>query len=230
MNFPNATKGINKIFVSEIISAIATLLGFIMNYSFSINTYFFETDPVSFNPASGILSLVSGTLFFVMMILSVIFGLIGYIRASKDEADFRKAMFCTGAMVVLTLIASFVRIPSQTMYTIFNSAATIVEMFAMIFAISALINLAEASSRHDMVDLGNRVMRILFISYVAAAFNILIIRTFERSSKAQVVALVVAVIDIVIALLQHLLFLYYLSKTKKMLNGSMEPHRGIEDE
>ena len=93
MKFPNAAKGVKKIFNAEIISLIAALIGgagLVMSLIGASN----ETDEsagTTLLAVSGALLIVSG----IALLVAGIMNIIGFIQAAKDEKGIKRAVLCT---------------------------------------------------------------------------------------------------------------------------------------
>ncbi|MEE0956960.1 MAG: hypothetical protein UH734_02605 [Ruminococcus sp.] len=229
MKLLNAEKGIKKIIVSEIVAILAAVMSSAASLFLGIQL---SVDQISVvNPWTdagwGTWGLVSGLIAISFLLIQLGFGFVGYVQAARDEACFKNAMICTIAGSVLMIVGSSVQSASSTVSTVLSASGTIVEMFVMVYAIIALLHLAEKCDRPDMINMGTLMLKILVITYIVSALNALIIRIFELSSHARIVAVVTGAVDLVLSVMQYVLFMVYLQKTKKML---AQQHRAEPEE
>lgn len=213
MKDSNVGKGLKKIVIGQYFAIIATL--FMVGASLLINI--FKTNALlqdsDFFVALVTVSIISGFVFFAAMIISVIFNFIGFYQASKDEAEFKKAMICAIIVGVFSLIGFVFQIPNGTVYTIFSAASTIFEMFVMIFSISGLINICINQKRTDLAQKGDKLLKFLVITYIITSIDALIIRIFELSTQAKIVSVIFGVIDFILTIVQFVLYIKYLRQT-----------------
>lgn len=213
----NVAKGIKKIVIGQYFAIVATLLlgittlllgVFEINSNLSDNYFYYILVGAS---------ILLGLVFTAAMVISVIFNFLGYFQASKDEPEFKKAMVCAIIVGVLSVIAFFFQIPNGMLHTIFNSAGTIFEMFVMIFSISGLIIISFNHKRSDMAEAGDKLLKILVITYIITSIDALIIRIFELSTHAKIVSVFIGIIDFVLSVVQYVLYIRYLTQSLKML-------------
>lgn len=220
MNFPHAEKGIKKLVIAQAFAIAATVL---LNVPLILINAFdmFGSDVFDMGRLSLWYFILSSLVFALpAQVLTVVLSVTGYVQASRDEKDFRKAMICALANTALVIFGAVFQMFNMTLSTIFSAASTIVEMFAMVYAITALIHLSEQCERDDMMQRGNTLLRVLVTTYIIAAVNALIIRIFELSSKAVIVAVIIGVIDLILNVTQIVLYLIYLKQAAKMLAGA----------
>ena len=219
MGYTNALKGIKKIFVAQIIAIIVTLLTAGTTLLFNVTKEFFDNEATILSSPFGVAGVSLSFVSVIMMGLMTVFGIIGSFQASRNEPEFKKSLMCCVAVGVLSFIGSFFQIPNGTLYTIFVSAGMIVEMFVMIFAISGIINLAVNCERADVAEKGDRVMRILVGIYLISAIDTLIFRIFALSDHSQIVSLIVGAVDLILNVVQYIVYLKYLKQAFIMLQS-----------
>ncbi len=152
MKFPNAAKGVKKIFNAEIISLIAALIGGAGLISGLIGASK-ETDEsvgITLLTISGALLIVSG----IALLVAGIMNIIGFIQAAKDEEGIKRAVLCTVFSALFAFVAAFFE--NQTGFlgglgTVLSSIATVLNMLVALFMIGGLMNLSAKCNRPDMV-------------------------------------------------------------------------------
>ena len=218
MQYLHAEKGIKKIYISQIIAVIALLLVSCSTLFVKLFIYAsLDADEVISNI---LLLLVGGgfeLLAVIAFVLMVIYGMLGYWNASKDDSEFRRAMICVLASGVLAIIGSLFQLPSPMLHTMFSAASMVLELFIVVYAISGIINLAQGCEHSEMADEGDRLLKIMVFTYIISAIDKLIIRIFELSDQAKIISGIMGVLDLIVSLLQYVLILRYLRKTENML-------------
>ena len=99
MKYPNAAKGINKIYIAEILSIMAAILAIVVMILVASNNI--DTG-ISGEEAAQVLQkanigtpfVVLGVVMMLLMLVSFFMNLTGIISASKDEAGFKRALWC----------------------------------------------------------------------------------------------------------------------------------------
>ena len=138
MKFPNAAKGVKKIFNAEIISLIAALVGgaglvmSLIGASKETN----ESLGTTLLAVSGILLIISG----IALLVAGIMNIVGYIQAAKDEEGIKRAVLCTVFSCAFAFAASFFE--NQTGFlgglgTVLSTISTVLNMLVALFMIGA---------------------------------------------------------------------------------------------
>ena len=213
----NVAKGLKKIIIAQYFAIVATMLlgsTSLLLAVFEMSSFLQNNDFYVLLVAA---SLVIGFVFTIAISISVIFNFFGYFQAAKDEPEFKKAMICAIVVGVLSVIGFFFQIPNGTLHTIFNSASTIFEMFVMIFSLSGLINISANHKRADMAEAGDKLLKILVITFIISSIDSLVIRIFELSSHAKIVSIIIGIIDFALSIIQYVLYIRYLTQSLKML-------------
>ena len=216
MKYKHAEKGIMLILVSEIFYLIGSLPEITGSLFWSISTSVQDGINVRIDTSVGLISILFGLAALVIMIVTAVFGIIGYINAARDEKGFRNAAICALASGVLYVAEASAQPVSSTLNTMISASGTIVEMFVMVFAMMGLYNLAENCGRQDLTSRGIMLLRAVIIAYVVSSLNAIIIRVFELSSSAKIVALITGGLDYILGVACHILYIIYLLKTRKI--------------
>ena len=205
MRFPNAAKGINKIFASEILSLIATIASGIA----AILTILFVDSGSTGNSAGAIASelsiLIFGIAGLMLMFIAFIFQLIGVIQASKDESFFKAVIFLTLAGLLFTAIAQWFITSNAIVYNICGTLALVADIVASLFMILGISSLASQCENNAIVGL------------ITKFFSI-----FVTSESAKAIVAVFSVISLILNITQYVLYIMILTKTRKMLKESKE--------
>ena len=227
MKLNHAQSGIRIILVSQILSILTALLSGVISMIFSYSISKSIDVLLNIDLMVSLAVLIVGLLLILSLIASVTLGMIGYIFASLDEPVFRRAMICSLAGGILTLIGSLFQVQNGTLYTVLTSAGSISEMFSVIFAVTGLIELAERCECRDIADKGGRMLRLIATAYFISAMDTLVIRLFEQTEHARIVAVVFNIIDFIVVILRLVLFIGYLSGCLKMLRGYNSAADGV---
>ena len=137
MKFPNAAKGVKKIFNAEIISLIAALIGgagLILGL-IGASKETGESVGTTLLAVSGALLIVSG----IALLVAGIMNIVGFIQAAKDEVGIKRAVLCTVFSALLACVAAFFE--NQTGFlgglgTVLSTIATVLNMLVALFVIA----------------------------------------------------------------------------------------------
>ena len=219
MEFAKAKKGLKKIYIAQIFAIIASVLsgGAAVFIKFFLNSY--TVDDSSAMLVFGFAGFICSFIMILMMIFCIFLGLFGYLQAAGDEEQFKKAMICTVVSGALTIIGAVFKLPNGLISTTLTSAGVIFELFMMVFAVSGLMNIAEKFDRTDIVESGDRLLKVLTVIYIISALNTLVIRIFQLSVHSQTAAFIVGAVDMVLSVLRCVVFMAYLRKISRVLNG-----------
>lgn len=220
MDYLNIEKGIKKVYISQIFAIIAALL---IGCTELVTSVYKNIIKGSSEKDSWImiLSLAVGVVLLAAVITSNLIGMIGYYQASKDDPLFKKSMYCALTSCILTVVGELLQIPNGMLYTVFTASAMIVEMFVMVFAIAGLVNLSESQGRSDLSEKGDRLLKLLAVTYIISAVNALIIRIFELSAESKMISFIINVIDSCLIIIRYILYLRYLKGNILMLNNNV---------
>ena len=130
-------------------------------------------------------------------------------------------MYCALTSCILTVVGELLQIPNGMLYTVFTASAMIVEMFVMVFAIAGLVNLSESQGWSDLSEKGDRLLKLLAVTYIISAVNALIIRIFELSAESKMISFIINVIDSCLIIIRYILYLRYLKGNILMLNNNV---------
>ncbi len=225
MKYPNAAKGVKRIFTAEILGLISSILlvvGFILMIPAVLvaknGAEGMEGAAIGATVAMGVFVLIAG----VLSIIAFIMNIVGINNASKDEENFKSALL----FLVLGLVAKAASITigrfvkDATVATgMLDTAANLLNIFVTIFVISGIVKLADRLNRGDISAKGTNVLKILI------AVNVLsLIASFIASVMggpvASGVTLALAIVSAVLSVVQYIMYLSLLSKAKKMLAES----------
>ena len=219
MKFPNAAKGVSKIFNAEIISLIAALIGGVaMVLSFiAVSGKVDKSTSDTLYIFTGAFALVAGIIIAVAGIMSIV----GYIQAGKDEVSFKKAILCVLFSIVFSVAASF--FVNQTGFlgwlnTVLTVTGNVCNMLATIFLILGLMALSVKCGRSDMVKHGKDILTTLVILYILTfVLNIFSRVGSEPTSFGSGIVNWLSSLSLCFTVFLYIFQIYYLGKAKKML-------------
>lgn len=218
MRFPNACKGLKKIFYAELISLIA-----LVPYAVSMVLIQFLPEEINENNAEmlpaevvvTILSLVS----LVLMTVAYVLNIIGYVNASKDNESFKKAMLLTIAGLVLTVVSGIMENvnASPILTNTFDSMEQILDLLITLTTISGIVTLSVTYGDLRMVDSGKALFKFLFAIYLPTLIAYVFVYMLRNTRSAAILSVTVTLISFALNAVYSLLYLRYLFRAVNML-------------
>lgn len=215
MKFPNAKKGISKIFTAEILNLIAVVAGVITIILVFALAGASDSKNDAGIAASGISLVLTSIVTGVSAVIAVILMIIGTIQSARDEVSFKAIIYLTIFNVIVLVIAS---IFSQN--TFLGSLSSVISN-AVSFVCSLLVILGIgnlAAQCHDekvILKCGSQFRIILWIGIVALLTRFFAI--FIESMAAKALVIVLLALSLILSVVQYFMYLSLLSSAKKML-------------
>ena len=216
MKFPNAAKGISKIFTSEILSLIAAIATGVASILAAVMYASAKTNSTAGAAASGIGMLVLGLGASVLLVIALILQIVGVVQTSKDEDSFKMIIYLTIFTLIVAVVAAiFSRV--TFLNNIANAVSAIGGFVTTLLIILGIGNLGVQVGNDEVIDkCSSQFKLILGIGIVALLARFFCI--FLPTIPAQGIVIALAVVALVLSVIQYILYLSLLSKAKKMLN------------
>ncbi len=218
MRFPNACKGLKKIFFAELISLIA-----LVPYAVSLVLIQFLPEEIDKNnaemlPAEVVVTILS-ILSLVMMTVAYVLNVIGYVTASKDNESFKKAMLLTIAGMVLTVVSGIMENANGNpiLTNTFDSMENILDLLITLMTISGIVTLSVTYGNLRMVESGKALFKFLFAIYLPTLIAYVFVYLLRNTRSAAILAVTVTFISFALNTVYSLLYLRYLYRAVNML-------------
>lgn len=214
MRFPNAYRGVKKIWLAEMLMLLAAIVGIIMVIVMAANGTMVGEDIV-INEGVKTPIAVLGIVTAVIALVAFILNLIGLINANNDDSAFRIALLVTILGIVASAISA-IWSNNETLNKWMDTALTICSMFASYYVLTGIANLAEKMSDAATKAVALKSRTLVEGSFCATALFKLIISIF-KIQNGSTISTILAVIALLLELVSYILYLRALSKGKKML-------------
>ena len=218
MSFPNAAKGIKRIYTAEILKLIgyiclilAAIVG-VVALAAPGDEASGAAETLSLGGFIGAIVLVVA--FAILMITAFIMNLIGYINARNDNENFKTALVFLIVGIVFTGISVFVI--NNGLSSILYSLSTLSETLSTIFVIAGVMQIARQLGREDISKKGTTVLKLIITTEVIS-FILSFISTFLRGGTTEIVSTVLLLASLLVTFIKYIMYLSFLSKSKKML-------------
>ncbi len=216
MKFPNAAKGISKIFTSEILALIAAIATGVASILAAVMYASAKTNSTAGAAASGIGTLVLVLGASVLLVIALILKIVGVVQTSRDEDSFKMIIYLTIFTLIVAVVAAiFSRV--TFLNNIANAVSAIGSFVTTLLIILGIGNLGVQVGNDEVIDkCSSQFKLILGIGIVALLARFFCI--FLPTVPAQGIVIALAVVALVLNVIQYILYLSLLSKAKKMLN------------
>ena len=216
MQFPNAYRGVKKIFLAEILMVIVAVCTIVLAI----------VNSASPNPNEGVVIVLASILGVsgVIAIVALIFQLIGLGQAGKDSGYMRFAFWVVIIDLILTAVVTILGVfikdnpvvtsVSGVLKTIDKIASAVVLVFT-IFGISIL---AEQLKDERMVSRGKFLLNLIIVLFILT-IGLNIVATFVTVAADWWVTLIAvfAIVAAVLELVIYIIYLVYLASATRML-------------
>ena len=214
MRFPNAYRGVKKIWLAEMLMLLAAIVGIIMVIVMAANGTMVGEDIV-INEGVKTPIAVLGIVTAVIALVAFILNLVGLINANNDDSAFRIALLVTILGVVASAISA-IWSNNETLNKWMDTALIICSMFASYYVLTGIANLAEKMSDAATKAVALKSRTLVEGSFCATALFKLIISIF-KIQNGSTISTILAVIALLLELVSYILYLRALSKGKQML-------------
>ncbi len=218
MKFPNAAKGVKKLFSAEILYLLSVILIGVV----SVITVIINNKMTNVSNAVAVLILVGFIAGGVLAVIAFILQIVGLVQASRDERAFKGVILLTVFGIIVSIIGAFFSKDSfiNSLSTTINSVVSVISIVLIILGIG---NMSLQLERQDMIERGGRIIRIIvWLAIISIIMNLISIflpqNIDDASDLAKVIILSLTVIALMLNIAEYVLYLSFLSKTKKMLN------------
>ena len=218
MTFPNAKKGVNKIFTGEILMLIAAILTTVSSVALVIvGAQDNGANEVALGASAAglvIFSVVSA----VLMAIALVFSIIGVFQSSKDEPMFKGVIFVmllSQAVVVVSAIFT----ESQLVIKLSDVITSISSTITTVLIVIGIGKMAEKLGDDVVFTKGQTLLKIII--WIALLTIILrAIAAFTPNTAVLVIEVIMLIITGLLEVIQYFLYLSFLSKSKKMLQNA----------
>lgn len=218
MKFPNAAKGIKKIFNAEILNLIALIATSILLILSVVLASLTESDNDATMGVLAISILVFGAVAGVMGIIALILMIVGTIQTAKDEPSFKMIIYLAVLNIIVAIIAALFS-GNQFVNNLANGFNSVVSFITSILVVIGVANLARQLLNTELAEKCAKLLRVIIwvgmLSLMTRFFSI-----FWGSKVALVIIIFLGVISIILSIIQYILYLSMLSKAKKILAES----------
>lgn len=179
MRYPNAAKGIKKIYLAEILGILALVLAIVMTIMVAgshVDTSISGEEAAQALQAANVGTpfVIVGVAMMLLMLVSYFMNLSGIINASKDEEGFKRALWALLASIAFGIVAAILENSNAKVASWLKVPSTLFELVVTIYVLEGIGNLARNLGKNDITDLSKQcrtwMMCALVLSAAAEAF------------------------------------------------------------
>jgi hypothetical protein len=215
MKFPNAAKGVKKIFTAEILSLIAALLSIVGIAMMIITRAAEESHAENATVVAGLGTIALLAAAAIIILIAGIMSLVGIINASKDDGAFKAALIAI-LIGVCAAIVSGIFSQNSTVQSICQIVQNLMNIFSTVFVIQGISNLAVKVGNTQVASQAKTILAIIVVIYVLSLIASILVVVFG-GQFASVTAGIIAVVALVLDVIAYIVYLSLLSKAKKIL-------------
>ncbi len=215
MKFPNAFRGVKKIWLAELLMLLAAVVGIILVVVIAMNSTLVGEEVVVNKEAVETPAAILGIATALIALVAFVLNLVGLINAHKDDAAFRIALLVTVLGIVASAISA-IWSNNQVLNKWMDTALTIFSMLASYYVLTGIANLADKYPDPATKALALKSRTLVEGSFCATALFKLIISIF-KIQDGSTISTILSVVALLPELVSYILYLRALSKGKQML-------------
>lgn len=174
MRYPNAAKGIKKIYLAEILGILALVLAIvvaIMVAGSHVDTSISGEEAAQALQAANVGTpfVIVGVVMMLLMLVSYFMNLSGVINASKDDEGFKRALWALLANIAFGVVAAILENSNAKVASWLKVPSTLFELVVTIYVLEGIGNLARNLGKNDIADLSKQCRTWMMCALVLSA-------------------------------------------------------------
>ena len=215
MRFPNAYKGVKKLFITEIISVIVAFLMMVASVLLALGK---NNDALL--AAGGAIALAGGIALIVVFIIQIV----ALYQGGKDEIRIKYAFFLTIFAIVLSLISSiFTSIKSVPVLVdiggYINTLIKVVELVALEYTLIGIAVLMDKLGNSSLANRGRSLATAVLILFIVSILMNLYANIMDSNAYewVKITLTIAAIVAGIAELVVYVLTLVYYGRATKEL-------------
>ena len=212
MKFPNTFKGIQKIWIAEMLMLLASVLSIVLLFVVANNSAVVEDVlVVAIDTPTQVLSIASA----VLMIVAFVLNLIGIINCRKDDKNFVNALIATVLGVICGIVNAIWGEAKPRLGEWMEFVMVMESCYASYYVLTGVSNLSEAYPDPQTKKLVDKSRNWLLGSFCLSAILKLIVDIFniqDGTSKT-----IMGIVAVLAEIVSYVIYIMALNNSKKML-------------
>ena len=215
MRFPNAFRGVKKIWLAELLMLLAAVVGIVLVVVIAANSTLVGEEVIVNEDAVKTPAAILGIGTTLIALIALVLNLLGLFNARSDDAAFRIALLVTVLGIVASAISA-IWSNNQGLVKWMDTALTIFSMLASYYVLTGIANLAEQIPDAATKSLALKSRTLVEGTFCATAIFKLIINIFKIQDGSTIYT-IMSIVALLLELVSYILYLRALAKGKKML-------------
>lgn len=218
MRFPNAYKGVSRIYLAEILSLVAAILGIVS----AIVVLAGAGAAAAGSGGTGAGLAIGGSFFLavttVLILAGFIINIIGVSNASHDEPAFKTALLFIVLGILCSIVGSIFA-GNPVIYSIALIVSRISEILVFWFCINGISNLAVALKNNEIYERADSLAKLILGVYI-----VVIVLTIVNAFVVLPIFIngIISIVTSVCMIVAYFMYLSLLGGAKRMLSVSSE--------
>lgn len=217
MKFPNAAKGVKKLFTAQILEIVSLLTGIcavVMTIVTLINaananeegTLGFALGTGGFAIAGAILSVIA----FIIMI-------VGLVQAGKDNQNFKTALAFVVIGIAAVVAGSGLQEVNPTLYHICQTVDKIAELVTTCYVIQGIMSLADWIGNPELLEKGRNIFRLIAVIFALSIIGMISYTLILLHPALAFIGYVIMCVSLLLSVIAYILYISLLAKARKVL-------------
>ncbi len=212
MRFPNTFKGIQKIWIAEMLMLLASVLSIVLLFVVANNSAVVEDVlVVAIDTPTQVLSIASA----VLMIVAFVLNLIGIINCRKDDKNFVNALIATVLGVICGIVNAIWGEAKPRLGEWMEFVMVMESCYASYYVLTGVSNLSEAYPDPQTKKLVDKSRNWLLGSFCLSAILKLIVDIFNIQDGTP--KTIMGIVAVLAEIVSYVIYIMALNKSKKML-------------
>jgi hypothetical protein len=212
MKFPNTFKGIQKIWIAEMLMLLASVLSIVLLFVVANNSAVVEDVlVVAIDTPTQVLSIASA----VLMIVAFVLNLIGIINCRKDDKNFVNALIATVLGVICGIVNAIWGEAKPRLGEWMEFVMVMESCYASYYVLTGVSNLSEAYPDPQTKKLVDKSRNWLLGSFCLSAILKLIVDIFNIQDGTP--KTIMGIVAVLAEIVSYVIYIMALNKSKKML-------------
>ncbi len=215
MQFPNAYKGVKKLWLAAVLNVIATLLMVavaVLLFTNGLNPNGLAAGvPIAEGvvATAGALTLIMG----LVIIVGAVLNLIGLVQGRKDEDHFKTALILVGLGLVLSVISSAITGSSPRAAKYIDTVSGLCTAFVNYFVMMAVASLAAKKADAAVQSAAEKAGKLVLAAIVCGE----VLEAITYSMTNSTFTLILSLVGAAVHLVAYVYYLKVLGQAKAML-------------
>ena len=220
MTFPNAFRGVKKIFTAEILKLIGVACLLIA----AVLTLLAAGSVAAGSDGGAVASGLGATVLLaagaVLPIIGFIMNLVGLSQAGKDEDNFHTAFIVAIFALIIRVVSgifTMLNVGGGVADNIANFISGICEIIVFVLVVNGVLSLADRLHKSELFGTASKLIICYVVPYGIAILAELIVIFFGVNETVATIEGIMLLVSSIFSMIAYIIYLVFLGKAKKML-------------